>query len=187
MFTGTHTINGRTYTFADAKEAWQLAIHQGNSWVARKIHDDEVVYIPNVFMMDAVDLKDTETWRIEPGQVERANKDGRHDAKDPIFNWRKIVAPESIRAERWNANRNVIAWKFLTGKEYNDPETFPYSAKIDRKLGVADAMTLLRLHEDYIGEEQELYHSASEGICRTTSHDSIVYNLTADPTLTEAW
>lgn len=179
--------DGRTYTFADAKEAWQLAIHQGNSWVARKIHDDEVVYIPNVFMMDAVDLKDKETWRIEPGQVERANKDGRHDAKDPIFNWRKIVAPESIRAERWNANRNVIAWKFLTGKEYNDPETFPYSAKIDRKLGVADAMQLLRLHEDYIGEEQELYHSASEGICRTTSHDSIVYNLTADPTLTEAW
>ena len=179
--------DGRTYTFVDAKEAWQLAIHQGNSWAARKIKDDEVVYIPNVFMMDKVDLTDKETWKIEPNQVERANKDGRHDPKDPIFNWRKIVAPESIRAERWNANRNVIAWKFLTGTEYNDPETFPYSVKLDRKLGVKDAMEFLRQHEDYIGEEQALYHSASEGICRTTSHDSIVYNLTADPTLTEAW
>ena len=179
--------DGRTYTFADANEAWQLAIHQGNSWVARKIHDNEVVYIPNNFMMDKVDLNDKETWKIEPKQVERAIKDGRHDAKNPIFNWRKVVAQESVRHERWNANRNVLAWKFLTGVEYNDPEKFPYSAVIDRKLGVKDAMALLRLHEDYIGQDQELYHSKSEGICRTTSHDSIVYNLTADPTLTEAW
>jgi len=134
-----------------------------------------------------VDLNDKETWRIEPKQVERAVKDGRHDAKNPIFNWRKVVAQESVRHERWNANRNVLAWKFLTGVEYNDPEKFPYSAVIDRKLGVKDAMALLRLHEDYIGQDQELYHSKSEGICRTTSHDSIVYNLTADPTLTEAW
>ena len=175
--------DGRTYTFADANEAWQLAIHQGNSWVARKIHDNEVVYIPNNFLMDKVDLNDKETWKIEPKQVERAIKDGRHDAKNPIFNWRKVVAQESVRHERWNANRNVLVWKFLTGVEYNDPEKFPYSAVIDRKLGVKDAMALLRLHEDY----QELYHSKSEGICRTTSHDSIVYNLTADPTLTEAW
>ena len=178
--------DGRTYTIADANEAWQLAIHQGNSWVARKIHDNEVVYIPNNFLMDKVDLNDKETWKIEPKQVERAIKDGRHDAKNPIFNWRKVVAQESVRHERWNANRNVLAWKFLTGVEYNDPEKFPYSAVIDRKLGVKNAMALLRLHEDYIGQDQELYHSKSEGICRTTSHDSIVYNLTADPTLTEA-
>ena len=131
--------DGRTYTFADANEAWQLAIHQGNSWAARKIHDNEVVYIPNNFMMDKVDLNDKETWRIEPKQVERAVKDGRHDAKNPIFNWRKVVAQESVRHERWNANRNVLAWKFLTGVEYNDPEKFPYSAVIDRKLGVKDA------------------------------------------------
>lgn len=179
--------DGRTYTFADANEAWQLAIHQGNSWAARKIGDDEVVYIPNVFMMDKVDLNDHENWKIEPTQVERAIKDGRHKADDKIFNWRKVVAKESVRHERWNANRNVIAWKYLTGVEYNDPEKFPYSAKIDRKLSVKDAMNFLRLHEDYIGEDQEFYHSLSEGVCRTTSHDSIVYNLNADPTLTEAW
>ncbi len=178
---------GRTYTIADANEAWQLAIHQGNSWVARKIKDDEVVYIPNVFMMDAVDLNDKEHWKIEPNQVERANKDGRHDPKDPIFNWRKIVAPDSIRASRYNANRNVLAWKFLTGKEFNDPDTFPYSITPKRKLGVRDAMKLLRLHEDYIGQDQEFYHSYSEGVCRVTSHEAIVYNLTKDPTLTEAW
>lgn len=56
--------DGRTYTIADANEAWQLAIHQGNSWVARKIHDNEVVYIPNNFLMDKVDLNDKETWKI---------------------------------------------------------------------------------------------------------------------------
>ena len=178
---------GRTYPIADAKEAWQIAIHQGNSWAAHKVRDDEVVYIPNAFSMDKVDLNDKEHWLVEPKQVERAVKDGRHKAGDPIFNWRKVVAQQSVRHERWNANRNVIAWKFLTGKELNDPEQFPYSVTVDRKLGVSDAMAFLRQHESYIGEDQELYHSQSEGICRTTSHDSIVYNLTADPTLTEAW
>lgn len=78
--------DGRTYTIADANEAWQIAIHQGNSWAAHKLSDDEVTYIPNVFMMDNVDLNDHENWKIEPGQVERANKDGRHDPKDHIFN-----------------------------------------------------------------------------------------------------
>ena len=179
--------DGRTYTIADANEAWQLAIHQGNSWVAHRIQDDEVVYIPNNFMMDKVDIKDKANWIVEPKQLERAIKDGRQDPKSSIYNWRKIVAPESIRAERWNANRNVLAQKFLTGVEYNDPEKFPYSFKLDHKLGVKDAMELLRQHEEYIGEDQELYHSLSEGICRTTSHDSIVYNLTKDPMLTEAW
>ena len=179
--------DGRTYTIADANEAWQLAIHQGNSWVAHRIQDDEVVYIPNNFMMDKVDLKDKANWIVEPKQLERAIKDGRQDPKSSIYNWRKIVAPESIRAERWNANRNVLAQKFLPGVEYNDPEKFPYSFKLDHKLGVKDAMELLRQHEEYIGEDQELYHSLSEGICRTTSHDSIVYNLTKDPMLTEAW
>lgn len=161
--------DGRTYTFADANEAWQLAIHQGNSWAVRKIGDDEVVYIPNVFMMDKVDLNDHENWKIEPTQVERAIKDGRHKADDTIFNWRKVVAKECVRHERWNANRDLIAWKYLTGVEYNDPEKFPYSAKIDRKLSVKDAMNFLRLHEDYISEDQEFYHSLSEGVCRTTS------------------
>lgn len=179
--------DGRTYTIADANEAWQIAIHQGNSWVAHRIQDNEVVYIPNVFMMDKVDLKDKKNWIVEPKQVERAIKDGRHDPKDQFFNWRKVVAPESIRAERWNANRNHIAWKYLTGKEIADPEQYPYSITPTKKLGVKDAMELLRLHESYIGQDQELYHSHSEGVCRTTSHDSHVLNLTKDPTLTEAW
>ena len=48
--------NGRTYTIADPNEVWQLAIHQGNKWVARRVKDNEVVYIPNNFMMNKVDV-----------------------------------------------------------------------------------------------------------------------------------
>ena len=51
---------GRTYTIADKNEAWQLAIHKGNTWVARRVKDNEVIYIPNNFMMDKVDATDTE-------------------------------------------------------------------------------------------------------------------------------
>ena len=37
---------GRTYTVADKNEAWQIAIHKGNTWVARRVQDNEIVYIP---------------------------------------------------------------------------------------------------------------------------------------------
>ena len=46
-----YNAEGRTYTIADGKEAWQIAIHKGNMWIARKIQDNEIVYIPNNFML----------------------------------------------------------------------------------------------------------------------------------------
>lgn len=50
---------GRTYTVADKNEAWQIAIHKGNTWVARRVQDNEIVYIPNNFMIGKVDATDT--------------------------------------------------------------------------------------------------------------------------------
>ena len=42
---------GRTYTVADKNEAWQIAIHKGNTWVARRVQDNEIVYIPNLSLI----------------------------------------------------------------------------------------------------------------------------------------
>lgn len=93
---------GCTYAISDANEAWQLAIHQGNTWVARRVKDNEVVYIPNNFMMDKVDATDKENVIVAPGMIERAIKQGRYKpAKEGVFsdfNFRVGVAPAERRS-----------------------------------------------------------------------------------------
>ena len=179
---------GRTYTVADSKEAWQIAIHQGNTWVARRVKDNEVVYIPNNFMMDKVDATDTENVIVAPGMIERAIKNGRYKpAKEGVysdFNYRVAVAPADRRSADYNASRNNLAWKKLAGVDITDPEKFPYSATPNKKFGVEDVKQLLRTHEANIEKQDSMwYHTMSLGLCRATTHESAVYELNPNPLL----
>lgn len=179
--------DGRTYTVADAKEAWQIAIHQGNTWVARRVQDNEVVYIPNNFMMDKVDATDTENVIVAPGMIERAIKNGRYTPKEPgvykDFNFRKAVAPDARRYAFYNQSRNRIAWSKIIGRTIENPNDFPYSATPDRKFGVDDVKALLRSHEDTIGDDTGWYHHNGFGLCRPTGHESVVYDIRGESPL----
>ena len=73
-----YNAEGRTYTIADGHEAWQLAIHKGNMWIARKIQDNEIVYIPNNFMLGKVDVMDKDNVITSPGLIERLIKTGHY-------------------------------------------------------------------------------------------------------------
>ena len=180
--------DGRTYTVADSKEAWQIAIHQGNTWVARRVKDNEVVFIPNNFMMDNIDATDTENVIVAPGMIERAIKNGRYKpAKEGVysdFNYRVAVQPNTRREAEYNASRNTLAWKQITGKTITDPEKFPYSAVPNKKFGVEDVKQLLRTHEaDIAQQDSGWFHTKSNGICRATSHEGVVYDLNENPLL----
>lgn len=178
---------GRTYTVADSKEAWQIAIHQGNTWVARRVKDNEVVYIPNNFMMDRVDATDTENVIVAPGMIERAIKNGRYKPAVPgvynDFNFRVAVAPAERRAAGYNLSRNNLAWKKLIGQDITDPEKFPYSTTKAKKMGVEEVEDLLRTHEPQIGDDLGWYHHQGIGLCRPTTHESGVYVLDKNPLL----
>ena len=181
---------GRTYTIADANEAWQLAIHQGNTWVARRVKDNEVVYIPNNFMMDKVDATDTENVIVAPGMIERAIEQGRYKpAKKGVyndFNFRTAVAPAERRSADYNQSRNTLAWEKILGVKITTPEQFPYSATPSKKFGVEDVKDLLRTHESVIGDDPGWYHHRSLGICRATTHESAVFVMNKNPLLTQA-
>lgn len=179
---------GRTYTIADSKEAWQIAIHQGNTWVARRVKDNEVVYIPNNFMMDKVDATDTANVIVAPGMIERAIKNGRYKpAKEGVysdFNYRVAVAPAERRSADYNFSRNQLAWKKIAGLTITDPEKFPYSVTPNKKFGVEDVKAILRTHEADIAKQDNMwYHTMSLGICRATTHESVVYEMNANPLL----
>ncbi len=177
---------GRTYTIADPKEAWQLAIHQGNTWVARRVKDNEVIYIPNNFMMDKVDATDTENVIVAPGMIERAIKNGRYKpAKEGVysdFNYRVAVAPAHRRSADYNYSRNNLAWNKIIGKNITDAEQFPYSATPTKKFGVEDVKDLLRTHEaDIEKQDKQWLHTNSLGICRATTHESVVFEMNENP------
>ena len=177
---------GRTYTIADKNEAWQLAIHKGNTWVARRVKDNEVIYIPNNFMMDKVDATDTENVIVSPGLIERSIKNGRYKPATPgvynDFNFREAVQPAEQRAAGYNFGRNQVAWKYITGKKITDPEQFPYSFTPDKKFGVEDVKNILRLHEEQIGDDKDgWYHHLGFGPCRVTTHESVVFELNDIP------
>lgn len=180
--------DGRTYTIADAKEAWQIAIHQGNTWVARRVKDNEVVFIPNNFMMDKVDATDKENVLVAPGMIERAIKNGRYKpTKEGVyndFNYRVAVAPAARRAADFNYMRNHIGWKYIADLDITDPEKFPYSVTPNKKFGVEEVKEVLRLHEEGMNEQDTNWsHSTSLGICRATTHESAVYELNDNPLL----
>ncbi len=176
---------GRTYTVADPNEAWQIAIHQGNTWAARKVADNEVVYIPNNFMMNSLDATDKDNVIIAPGVIERAIEQGRYKpAQQGVFkdfNYREAVQPASKRAMDYNKTRNNIAWKKILGQNITDPEKFPYSATPANKLGVEDVKDLLRSHEAGIGKASGWFHQKGFGICRPTTHESLILVMNENP------
>lgn len=182
---------GRTYTIADNNEAWQLAIHKGNTWVARRVQDNEITYIPNNFMIGVVDATDTNNVIVAPGLIERSIKNGRY--KPAIagvysdFNYRLAVQPPERRAAEYNRSRNELAWDYITGKKITDPEQFPYSATPGRKFDVNDVKAILRLHEPTIGDDPGWYHHKGFGTCRPTSHESVVIELDPTPELITAF
>ena len=179
---------GRTYTIADTKEAWQIAIHKGNTWVARRVKDNEVIYIPNNFMMDKVDATDTENVIVSPGLIERSIKNGRYKPATPgvynDFNFREAVQPAEQRSVGYNFGRNQVAWKYITGEKITDAEKFPYSFTPDKKFTVEDVKNILRLHEDQIGDDKDgWYHHLGFGPCRVTTHESVVFEINDIPEL----
>lgn len=182
---------GRTYTVADNNEAWQIAVHQGNCWVARRVQDDEIVFIPNNFMMNDVDVTDTENVIVAPGVVDRAVKTGRSpEAADgcyPHFNFRAAYAPVERRTIEFNYSRNQIGWKALAGLDITDSEAIPYSVKTTKKFTPEDLKAVMRLHKADIGSDNGWYHCMSNGICRATTHESVVWELNPNPLLIRGW
>ena len=74
---------GRTYTIADANEAWQLVLLCGSRYVARKVQDDEIAFLANAINITNIDLKDTANVIASPDLIENAIKKGTYKPKDP--------------------------------------------------------------------------------------------------------
>ena len=138
--------SSRTLVIADSKEAWLLSMSRGKHWVAQRVPDDAVVLLPNVYVIDKVNLKDTSNFLGSHDLVEYATQKGWYNpAGGEKFDFSKAYGQQQktlMDPRQWRGQCLV------TGKDIEkEPDRkLPFSVKPARKLSVGDVVSILRFH-----------------------------------------
>ncbi len=148
--------SGRTYVIADPTEAWLVAVVRGRRWVARRVPDDSVAVLPNVFILGQVDLKDAKNVLASADLIEYAVSRGWFDpASGVAFDFRRAYqSPErnAVDPRQWRGQQLVAA------KGTPAEGDLPCFVKPGRKLSVASVAAILR---DNRGP-RPLFHPATQ-------------------------
>jgi dipeptidase len=157
-----YSDSGRVYSIADPNEAWVLEVVNGKHWIAKRVPDDEVVAIPNYYVIDTVDLKDTANYLSSPDIIDYAIAKGWYDpASGQPFNFRRAYCrPDKLEGVH-NIARRWMAMVILSEKYYKFYDEFPFSFKPKKKIGLADIMQVLGNH--YEGTEFEMHPAYNNG------------------------
>ncbi len=183
----------RSYHIADKDEGWVLQLTVGNNYVARKVGDDEIYYIPNWLTLHEVDFSDTshEKYYWSEDVVGYAIRNGWYtpsvegDYSD--FDYALAYQGEGSDVKS-NYDRSDIAWSMITG------EKLPYrttAIKAPKKYGVEDLKPILRSHcmeyADLLKEDPTATPHTYYGICRDTTVESMIVEFQEDADLTTVW
>lgn len=143
---------GNVLMIADKNEAWYMEIYSGHRYAAIKMPDDVVSVFPNCFMLDYVDLSDTENVIASADLIDFAKENGFYKEYNGKFH-----AALSYGEELTTGNRDRL-WggiNFLA-PELNipyDAEVFPLFFKPSEKIALKDVMELQRYR--YEGTERD--------------------------------
>ena len=160
--------SSRSYTIADKNEAWMLALTNGKQWVAQRIKDDEVAVLPNIYIIDIIDLNDKDHFMASPDLVSYATEKGWYNPADgkPFSFCDAYSAPRRLKVDprQWRAQ------SLVTGREV--PETpdrqLPFAIKSSKKMTIKDVATVLR------------YHGGKGAICSPRTQEVGIFQLRAD-------
>jgi dipeptidase len=141
--------SGRTYSIADKKEAWMVAVIKGRHWFAQRVPDDEVAVIPNYYTIRHIRLDDPDNFIGSPDIIEYAKQNGWYDeTRDGPFDFKRAFSRSSTREPDLDGN-SLRMWRGLTllsGKELEINGDYPFSFKPARKVTSEMLMALLRDH-----------------------------------------
>ena len=136
--------SGRTYVVADPSEAWLVAVVRGRRWVAQRVPDDQVVILPNVHVIGAVDLTAPDPFRASPDLIRYAEARGWFDAgRGEPFDFRCVYQA----AERQAPDpRQFRGQELVTGRRGTWPpdRPLPFAVTPGKPLTVADVAVVLR-------------------------------------------
>ena len=136
--------SGRSYVVADPSEGWVVSVVKGKHWVAQRVPDDQVMTIPNYYVIGEVDLSDEVNFAGCEDLVEYAIERGWYDpAKDGVFHFAKAYASEKSLASENNLTRHKEAWDYFFGAD----RPGQFSAVPTKKVSLRDMMSVLAIHE----------------------------------------
>jgi len=138
--------SSRTLVIADSKEAWLLSMSRGKHWVAQRVPDNAVVLLPNVYVIDNVDLKDTRNFLGSPDLIEYATQKGWYNPTGgERFEFSKAYGQpqKPLMDERQWRGQCLVRGKNINKKP---DRKLPFSVKPARKLSVKDVISILRFH-----------------------------------------
>jgi dipeptidase len=138
--------SSRTLVIADSKEAWLLSMSRGKQWVAQRVPDDAVVLLPNVYVIDKVNLNDTSNFSGSPDLIEYAIKKGWYNpAGGERFDFSKAYGQQqkSLMDQRQLRGQSLVTGKDI---EKEPDRKLPFSVRPARKLSVKDVVSILRFH-----------------------------------------
>ena len=187
-------FSSRAYTIADKDEAWVVQVPKGYNYVAKRVGDDEVFYIPNHFTIHEVDFTDTEHknyyWseKLVPFAIENGWYTPAVEGDWSDFDFAKAYQDGGLKFN--NILRAKGAWRLLKGVELTEETIKPFSMKADKKYSAADVKRVLRHHyEGTVNDETDGYtrnpHRVGvSSICGDTTVESIVVEFHEDINLT---
>ena len=184
-----YRASGRTYSIADRKEAWMLAVLRGRRWYAQRVPDDAVAVIPNHFTIRGIRPDDPDSFMGSADIVEYAKTNGWYDeAKDGPFDFKKAFDRPSTRelAADGNALRHWRGLELITGKSWELRRDYPFSVEPAKKVTPEALMAILRDH--YEGTEYDATDGYKTGtpnrtkfrtICTASTINAFVVSLDA--------
>jgi dipeptidase len=174
-----------------------LQVAKGQQYAAKRVPDDEVLFIPNWYTIHGIDFSDAahENCYFSDDLVGYALRRGWYrpvnagDYSD--FDFAK--AYQAGAENRFNIPRARNAWRILLGEEPADIRQF--SAKLGRKIGLEEAKRVMRSHfegtSDDITDDYALNPHMDPmrhfTICNAWTTESSVIEFNEDPALTCIW
>ncbi len=150
-----YTASGRAYQIVDKNEGWVFQVVKGKHYVAKRVPDDEAMFIPNWYTIHNVDLSDKANYVASDDIITYAISRGWYTPKKPgdygDFSF-AIAYQDPGRKQEGNILRHKNALRLILKAEPDDVR--PFSVKPPEKLGVDDVKKILRTH--YEGTEDDI-------------------------------
>jgi len=142
-----YSYSGRTYSIADPKEGWVLEVVNGKHWVAQRVPDDEVMIIPNYYVINEVDLKDTVNFLGSADIVDYAISKGWYNPQNgKKFNFKLAYADQQGLNSNSNIARKWAAINRMSEKKFDFYADFPFTFKPKNKITLNELMEIMQNH-----------------------------------------
>jgi dipeptidase len=178
---------GRTYIICDPNEGWLFGVVHGKHWLAKRVPDDQVAIVANVYSIREVDLSDGENVLYAADIADYAVSRGWYypGAGDP-FDFAAIYADPEQLINPNNYARQWAGYRHITDSALPLGPDLPFSIVPEEKVDVASLKRILRDH--YEGTPLDTADASSGSphragvstICDGRTQTSFIAQLRAD-------